>query len=309
MPAIRSALGWERSRRYWAALGLLLVGCSGLSGCLSLSLFAANAPAMFGDYQVERNISYGPSAAHRLDVYRPSNIAADSAGPRPVVMFLHGGGWVAGSKDQYRFVAEALVSRGYVAVLPAYRLHPEAAFPGFVEDAAQALAWVHRSASTIGGDPQRIFLMGHSAGAHIGSLLSFDEHYLAAAGGDSSWIRGFIGLAGPYDFLPLREEYVKAVFAPSSYHDSQTINFIDGTEPPALLLHGLDDHTVWSTNSKSLALFIRNRGGRVEDHYYEGMTHGGIVASMTVYLRNRRPVLNQIEEFIRAQSQLNAAVR
>jgi acetyl esterase/lipase len=236
-------------------------------------------------------------------VLSPSGAAA----AHPVVMFLHGGGWVSGSKSQYRFVAEALVSRGYVVVVPGYRLHPQAEFPGFVEDAAQALAWVHRNAGERGGDPARIFLMGHSAGAHIGSLLAFDEHYVAALGGDSSWIRGFVGLAGPYDFLPLREEYVKAVFNPSSYHASQTINFIDGAEPPALLLHGLDDHVVWPSNSQSLALFIRGRGGRVEEHYYPGVTHGGIVASMTVYLRNRRPVLNQIDQFIRAQSDFGSS--
>jgi acetyl esterase/lipase len=288
-------------------LGLLLALGGSLSGCLSLSLFVANAPAMFGDYQLERDIGYGTDPAHQLDVYRPADPAA-TATPRPVVVFLHGGGWVSGSKNQYRFVAEALVSRGYVAVLPAYRLHPKAEFPTFVEDAAQALAWVHRNASTIGGDPERVFLMGHSAGAHIGSLLTFDEHYVAAAGGNQRWIRGFVGLAGPYDFLPLREEYVKAVFAPPSYHDSQTINFVDGTEPPALLLHGLDDHVVWPTNSKSLALFIRGHGGKVEERYYDGMTHGGIVAGMTMYFRNRRPVLNDIDQFIRAQSELHAAL-
>jgi acetyl esterase/lipase len=311
MPANRST--YETGCGSWCLavrLVLVLASCAALTGCLSMTMFAANAPSMFGDYQVERNISYGPHEAHRLDVYRPSaKDAGSAAAPRPVVVFLHGGGWVSGSKNQYRFVAEALVSRGYVAVLPAYRLHPEAAFPGFVEDAAQAFAWVQRSAATLGGDPDRIFLMGHSAGAHIGSLLTFDEHYLATVGGNSSWIRGFVGLAGPYDFLPLREQYVKAVFAPRNYHDSQTINFIDGNEPPALLLHGLDDRKVWPSNSRSLAMFIRGHGGRVEEHYYEGMSHGGIVAGMTKYFRNRRPVLNQIDQFIKAQSQRNAAAR
>jgi dipeptidyl aminopeptidase/acylaminoacyl peptidase len=151
--------------------------------------------------------------------------------------------------------------------------------------------------------------MGHSAGAHIASLLTFDEHYLQAVGGGPNWIRGFIGLSGPYDFLPIREDYVKAVFGPADQRASQTVNFVDGNEPPALLLHGLDDHTVWSSNSKSLALFIRSHGGRVEEHYYEGVTHGGIIANLTKYVRQRRPVLNDIAEFIRAQSQLNAAAR
>ena len=305
MPANHRELSWRRKA---GIIGLCLGLCVGLSGCLSMSLAVANAPSVFGDYEVERNVGYGPDPAHLLDIYRPSkNLPATSS--RPIVVFWHGGGWVSGSKSQYRFVAEALVSRGYVAVLPAYRLHPRGKFPGFVQDAAQAVTWVHRHAAELGGDSGRVFLMGHSAGAHIASLLTFDEHYLQAAGGSSAWIRGFIGLSGPYDFLPIREDYVKAVFGPADEQAAQTVNFVDGNEPPALLLHGQDDHTVWSSNSKSLALFIRSHGGRVQEHYYAGVTHGGIVANLTQYLRRRRPVLNDIAEFIQAQSELNAAAR
>jgi len=301
-------VGLRVSLRVSLYVGLCVGLGVGLSGCLSMSLAVANAPAVFGDYSVERNVGYGPEPAHLLDIYRPS-AAEPSTSSRPIVLFWHGGGWVSGSKGQYRFVAEALVSRGYVAVLPAYRLHPQGKFPGFIEDAARAVAWVHQHASEVGGDPGRIFLMGHSAGAHIASLLTFDEHYLQSAGGDAAWIRGFIGLSGPYDFLPIREDYVRAVFGPADLQASQTVNFIDGGEPPALLLHGLDDHTVWSSNSKSLAMFIRGHGGRVEEHYYEGVTHGGMVANLTVYLRNRRPVLDDIGAFIQQQSQSNARVR
>jgi acetyl esterase/lipase len=284
-----------------------------LGGCTSLSLVVANAPSAFGDYEIERDVGYGPEPAHRLDIYQPADISRPGGGGegsrRPVVMFWHGGGWIGGSKSQYRFVAEALVSRGYVAVVAGYRLHPGAAFPGFIQDAAAALAWVRRRAADFGGDPERIFLMGHSAGAHIASLLNFDERYVQAAGGDSSWIRGFIGLAGPYDFLPIREDYVKAVFPTASESASQTINFIDGKEPPALLLHGLDDHVVWPSNSKSLGMFIRVHGGRVAEHYYDGITHGGILAAMTRYLRNRRPLLDQIDQFIQEQSPPKTAAR
>jgi acetyl esterase/lipase len=281
--------------------------CGGLSGCFSVSLAVANAPAVFGDYEVERNVGYGPEAEHVLDIYRSSQEPATTS-LRPIVLFWHGGGWVSGSKRQYRFVAEALVSRGYVAVLPAYRLHPRGKFPGFVEDAARAVVWARQHAAEMGGDPERIFLMGHSAGAHIASLLNFDERYLQAAGGSSAWIRGFIGLSGPYDFLPIREEHVRSVFGPMDERAAQTISFIDGKEPPALLLHGLDDHVVWSSNSQSLALFIRGHGGRVQEQYYAGVTHGGMVASLTRYLRNRRTVLDDIEAFIKAQSQTQSLV-
>lgn len=310
MPTIGSACSWWHCNSARVARVACVLLVAGLTGCNSFSLAVANAPSAFGDYQVERNVGYGPKPAHQLDIYRPAGSPSGNVGsPRPIVMFWHGGGWTAGSKNQYRFVAEALVSRGYIAVVPGYRLHPQAEFPGFIEDAAAAVAWVRQHAAGLGGDQEQIFLMGHSAGAHIASLLTFDEHYLQDAGGDSSWIRGFIGLAGPYDFLPIREEYVKAVFPAASYRASQTINFIDGKEPPTLLLHGLDDHTVWPSNSRSLAMFIRVHGGRVDEHYYEGITHGGILAAITRYLRNRRPVLDQIDEFIREQAQVKTAGR
>jgi acetyl esterase/lipase len=301
MPVVEGFDAWRRGSpwvRWLLVCGSSLALCLALSGCLNVSLAIANAPAVFGDYAVARNVGYGPEPAHLLDIYRPAQEPA-AGNVRPIVLFWHGGGWVSGSKSQYRFVAEALVSRGYIAVLPAYRLGE---FPGFIEDAAQAVAWVQRHAVEVGGDPARIFLMGHSAGAHIASLLTYDEHYLQAAGGGAAWVRGFIGLSGPYDFLPIREEYVREVFGPADERAAQTVGFIDGQEPPALLLHGLDDHVVWPTNSKSLALFIRGHGGRVQEQYYAGVTHGGIVANLTRYLRNRRPVLDDIDAFIQAQS-------
>lgn len=217
----------------------------------------------------------------------------------PVVVFFHGGGWDSGSKAQYRFVAEALSARGYVVVLPEYRRYPQARFPGFVEDAAQAVAWTRTRAAKFGGDPARLFLMGHSAGAHIAAMLNFDERFLSAAGVDPHSIKGFIGLAGPYDFLPLSSPTLEAIFAPAErYADSQPINFVDGDEPPSLVLHGLADLTVWPGNSQHLAAKIRERGGRVAEHYYEGVSHGGILAGLSVYYRERRPVLEEIGKFI-----------
>jgi acetyl esterase/lipase len=214
-------------------------------------------------------------------------------------VFFHGGGWTTGDKSQYRFVAEALLSRGYVVVVPSYRLYPTARFPGFVADAAKAVAWSHRHASEYGADASQLFVMGHSAGAHIAAMVSFDERYLAAEGGEAAWVRGFIGLAGPYDFLPLTDEYLKDVFGPvDKYPDSQPINFVDGREPPALLLHGLSDGTVWPRNSQRLAAKIRAQGGKVTEHYYEGMGHGGVLGALSIYLRSRRPVLDDIAAFV-----------
>lgn len=268
-----------------------------LNGCSSLTFAMANAPAAFGDYRVTRDIQYGEGKARRLDAYRSPS--ADAA--RPVIVFFHGGGWDSGSKRQYRFVAEALLTRGYLVVVPEYRRFPEGRFPGFVEDAAQAVAWAHAHAPEYGGDARRLFLMGHSAGAQIAAMLNYDQRYLRAAGLGQGAIKGFIGLAGPYDFLPLESKRLEDIFAPPErYPDSQPINFVDGDEPPALLLHGLADQRVWPRNSQRLAARVRERGGRAEEHYYEGMGHGAIIGALTVYYRNRRAVLQEIGKFVDA---------
>jgi acetyl esterase/lipase len=303
--------GFPSSLSRWL-FALLPLFAAFASGCTSLPLAIANTPAAFGKYKVDRDIAYGENAAQRLDVYRPtetanahslaahSNVAssAQSSVARPIIVFMHGGGWTDGSKGQYRFVADTLNARGYVVVTVGYRPYPEVLFPAFVEDGARAVQWVHQHGAEFGGDTSRLYLMGHSAGAHIAAMLTFDSQYLQAVGGDRSWVKGFIGLAGPYDFLPLKSATLKRIFGPESrYAASQPINFVDGDEPPALLLHGLADTTVWPLNSEHLAARIHERGGRVEEHYYEGMSHGGILAALSVYFRNRRTVLQDIERF------------
>ncbi len=279
--------------KYLALLALICLPL--MSGCTRFATTLANIPAVFGDYELQRDLSYGEQPRQRLDTYVP---VAAPTGPRPIVVFFYGGGWAEGAKEQYRFVAEALTSRGFVVVVPDYRLYPEVRFPAFVEDAAQAVRWAHEHATSLGADPEKLFLMGHSAGAHIAAMLACDEHYLEAVSG-SGWIKGFVGLAGPYDFLPFTDPEVRAVFASAANEaDTQPIHFVDGKEPPALLLHGDADERVLPRNSRNLAARIREKGGRVNEKYYAGMSHGGIVAALTIYLRGKETVLDEIDRFI-----------
>src|SRR3712207_3414863 len=122
-----------------------------------------------------------------------------------VVVFFYGGRWESGDRGDYLFAAQGLVSQGFVAVVPDYRLHPEVGFAGFMADGAAAVRWVRDNIAGFGGDPAQIFLMGHSAGAHIAALLALDERWLADQGLPRGTVRGAIGLAGPYDFLPLSD--------------------------------------------------------------------------------------------------------
>ncbi|MBI3635091.1 MAG: alpha/beta hydrolase, partial [Candidatus Rokubacteria bacterium] len=230
-----------------------------------------------------------------VDVYRPGA----PAGPAPIVVFFYGGFWKSGSRAEYRFAGYALASRGFVAVVPDYRLYPDVEFPAFVEDAAAAVRWVQAHAAQLGGDPSRIYLMGHSAGAHIAALLTLDERYLRTAGVPANAVRGTIGLAGIYDFLPLADS-IRPVFGPTErWPDSQPIRFVDGTEPPMLLLHGTGDRVVSAGNSDRLAMRIRERGGRVESVVYPDASHARLVLALLPFWQHSPPVLEAVASFIR----------
>jgi acetyl esterase/lipase len=205
---------------------------------------AADAPKRAVDsfvFATDRDLS--------LDVYRP-----DDCGSAPVLVFFYGGTWQNGERHWYRFVGEQFARRGIVTVIPDYRKAPEFPFPAFVEDAAAAVAFVHRHAADWCGDPARISVAGHSAGAHVAAMLATDAQWLGAHGlAPKTALDGFIGLSGPYDFLPIEARTLLKVFPdPSRHRDSQPVVFVDGDEPRSLLFHGTNDRLVWPRNSVSL---------------------------------------------------------
>lgn len=266
------------------------------SGCSGLALLDELTPS--GNYITARDIDYGNLPRQRLDVYRPANVPQ----PRPVVVFFYGGGWESGSRAQYRFVAETLTDYGYVVVIPDYRVYPEVTFPAFIEDGARAMRWVHDNVAQYGGDPRQVFLMGHSAGAHIAAMIALDGRYLGAVGLERRGLKGFIGLAGPYDFLPLTSATLKKILAAPDMTQTQPVTFAHSGAPPVLLLHGLDDTTVMPRNSVNLAARLRGRGVGVETHYYPDMAHIGILLGLSSLLAGDRPVLADTLAFLRAQS-------
>lgn len=264
----------------------------GLIGCSGQQIVNALTPSW--GYQRTTDIAYGPLPRQKLDVYVP-----DGVENAPVVVFFYGGRWSSGDKGGYEFVAQALTSRGYVVVVPDYRLYPQVTFPSFVQDAAKAVAWTHAHIAEYGGDAQKLFLMGHSAGAHIAAMLATNAEYLRAVGGSVDWLAGMIGLAGPYDFLPISAADLQEIFAPESqWPRTQPVHFVNGNEPPMLLLHGGADHTVEPRNSKSLARLVRQAGGRAEVIIYPGVSHIGLIAKLAAPLRWTGSQLADIATFI-----------
>ncbi len=249
-------------------------------------------------YQKEKDLQYGNLARRKLDVYAPRRELSN----QPVVIFFYGGSWQSGRRQDYSFVAQALTSRGCVVAIPDYRLYPEAKFPAFVEDGAAAFAWVHEHISNFGGDPGKIFLMGHSAGAYIGAMLSLDSQYLGQFGFGPGDVRGFIGMAGPYDFLPLKWANLIKIFGGSDgIPATQPINFVTTSAPPALLLHGATDKVVLASNTQHLAQRLREVGCPVVEIIYPHYKHLTILLYLASFLQEGEPILGDVTRFIQGE--------
>jgi acetyl esterase/lipase len=240
------------------------------------------------------SIAYATLARHRLDVCRPAG--AETA---PVVVFFYGGAWRGGNKELYRFAAKALARRGYVAVVPDYRVYPQARYPDFLEDGALAVRWVKDNIASFGGDPQKVFLKGHSAGAHIAAMLSIDARWLAGVGlHPGRDIAGLIGLAGPYDYMPLRNETLKVIFGGADRPETQPIFHVSSGAPPALLVTGDRDRLVEPGNSVRLAAKLVAAGNTATVKTYRRAGHYVIIAALAPLLRHLVPVLRDVDAFI-----------
>jgi acetyl esterase/lipase len=241
------------------------------------------------------DIAYADGPRHRLDVYRPR----PAAKPAPVVVFIYGGSWMVGEKAWYRFVASALVSSGMVVVIPDYRLYPEVRFPAFMDDAAAAVAWARTNADRFGGDPHRLFLMGHSAGATIATLLALDPGYLRAAGLSPRDVCGVVGMAGPYDFLPLAGRNMQAVFGQvAELPRTQPINYVNRDAPPMLLTAGTWDSSVDPANATRMASKLRSAGAAATAPLYPGITHTALLDSITEQYSFLSPARGDILRFV-----------
>lgn len=269
-------------------LGLLPL----LAACAPVDLL--NATVSRSGLSVTRGVEYERGPRGKLDIYRP----AGATRKLPVIVFIYGGSWRSGARDDYLFVAATLARQGLVVVVPDYRVYPATRFPGFIQDSARAVAWTQSHAGMVGGDSNAVFLMGHSAGAYNVAMVALDPSFLRAAGGDRDRLAGWIGLAGPYDFLPIGDPDIIPIFAGAEPALTQPITFADGRGPPALLLTGSDDTTVLPRNSLTLARKITSAGGVAGSKIYPGIGHIGIILAIAPGFRGKAPVLADVTSFI-----------
>ncbi len=248
-------------------------------------------------YRVKRAIPYGPEERHRMDLYLPKRKAASA----PAVLFFYGGAFITGHRREYRFVGQALASKGIIVGIADYGLFPEHRFPAFVEDGAKAAAFFRKLLPEHGGDPKRLFVAGHSAGAYIAVMLASDGRYLSEAGDDLSNLAGAIGIAGPYDFLPITNPQRIEIFGGTDRVETQPIHFVDGVRPPMLLLTGDRDANIVPRNTHNLAARLREHGSKVETIVYPGIDHFRIILGLVPLFRGVVPIRADIARFVQRQ--------
>jgi acetyl esterase/lipase len=259
---------------FWRRLLLTAGAIALISAALWPPAVIVNSLTTLQRFAMTADLPYADGPRRKLDVYRPRGDA-----DAPVIVFFYGGAWQSGTKSMYRFLAATLAARGYVVVVPDYRLYPEIKFPDFLTDAALAVRWTHDNIAGFHGDPHRMFLMGHSAGAHIAAMLALDREWLSAAGLDSNRdIAGLIGVSGPYDFLPIRDTILQTIFGGTDRPSTMPINFVGRNEPPALLLTGGADTVVDPGNTLRLADKLKRNGNDIREITYRRFGHMTILA-------------------------------
>ncbi len=251
-----------------------------------------------GGARVIHDVPYAAHAEATLDVYEPRHLTPNA----PLVVFFYGGSWQSGDKSIYRFVGKLLASQGFVTVIPNYRVYPAVKYPDFLRDNAEAVAFARRRAAEWGADPRRLFLAGHSAGAYNVAMLGLDRRWLAEVGLDPRRdVAGVVGLAGPYDFLPLRDETLKTIFGPEEDRpDTQPINHVEGQDPPMLLIAGSNDKTVDPGNATRLAAAMSKRGDRATTRIVLGKSHVGLLTGLLPPAGGHSAILDAMTDFIAA---------
>ncbi len=280
------------------ALAVVVVAGGALVACSPLTVINAVTPT--STYQLNGDIAYGSDPRQQLDVYVPRQSTTAASVRLPVVVFFYGGSWNSGSRKDYAFVGEALSSRGIIAVVADYRVYPQVRYPEFVRDSAQAVAWTLQHIAQYGGDEKRVFVMGHSAGAYNAAMVALDARWLQQAGASPQQLRGWIGLAGPYDFLPIDVENVKPIFHfPDTPADSQPSFHVSAASPPALLIASHQDTVVNAVrNTAGMAALLRQQQVEVEEIYFDNTSHASLAGSLARPLRSIAPTLDRIVSFV-----------
>ncbi len=263
-----------------------------------MGALVVNIPAEYNsDIEIVKNIPYGDDTLQSLDIYIPK--ADETVRSAPIIVFFYGGGWTKGSKDLYRFVGSAFAEKGYIVIIPDYRKYPQVKYPAFVEDGALAIKWIKNNIAKYGGTLDGVSLMGHSAGAHTATMLAANEKFLTSVDVENSYIKKAVALSGPYDFIPKEEKYKNIFSDLKTYDQMQITTFIDGTEPPMLLIYGNKDNIVGAQNHQKLSKRLRENNVEFDVKLYDNLDHVGTIKSLTWVYRNKNTLYADILKFLK----------
>jgi len=214
---------------------------------------------------------------HRLDLYVPKG-----KHDVPVMMFVHGGGFTVGIKDQYAFVGQVFASYGIATAVISYRLSPKTTYPGHVQDVARAFAWLRAHAAEYGGKADKIVVSGHSAGATLVAMLGSDPTYLHDVGESLDHVAGVIPISGSFRQMG-RSAMFETFPAPDAdvIRNASAINHVAGPHPPFLILYGDMDMPRTGEDAQQMATALKEAGNSADVHEISGHAHMDMITGVT----------------------------
>ena len=229
---------------------------------------------------------------HRLDMYVPKGKK-----DVPVMVFVHGGGFTVGIKDQYAFVGQVFASLGIATAVISYRLTPRTSYPGHVQDVARAFAWVRGHAAEFGGRSDRIFVSGHSAGATLIAMLGTDPAYLKDVGETLDHVAGVIPISGSFTQSGRSAMFQGAVpVDPGVIRNASAINHVAGPHPPFLILYGDKDLPRTGQDAEQMAAALKAAGNSADVHEIADHAHMDMITGV---MSPSDPGLRFILDFVR----------
>ena len=268
------------------------------------ALAIVNGITSNGGVGVSKDILYGDEPLQDLDIYYPKPLAqamktnTTIKQEYPMVVFVHGGSWESGSKEEYAFVGQSLAQAGYVTAVINYRKAPEHVYPDYVEDTAQAIAWSYKNAKRFHANPERFAVVGHSAGAFNAVAAIANEDFLKPYGIKPTDISAVIGIAGPYSYDFRKFSSVTAFAADATPDEVMPDRQIKGAQPPYLLLTAEKDKVVYATNTIKMTQALKAAGVTVQTSEIKGASHATSIGAMAPPLRWVNDVRAQVLSYL-----------
>ena len=268
------------------------------------ALAIVNGITSNGGVGVSKDILYGDEPLQDLDIYYPKPLAqamktnTTIKQEYPMVVFVHGGSWESGNKEEYAFVGQSLAQAGYVTAVINYRKAPEHVYPDYVEDTAQAIAWSYKNAKRFHANPERFAVVGHSAGAFNAVAAIANEDFLKPYGIKPTDISAVIGIAGPYSYDFRKFSSVTAFAADATPDEVMPDRQIKGAQPPYLLLTAEKDKVVYATNTIKMTQALKSAGVTVQTSEIKGASHATSIGAMAPPLRWVNDVRAQVLSYL-----------